>query len=422
MTRVKYEDWVIDVDLEKTKEYYNNYVVSKNQIQQNYIKYCENLTHEEKMFFNSFGINPICCNTNTLSCNTNTLGITKEKTLPTDTYYLISGEFVSYPQEDVLSIEELEENNFVDERKDPRIKIGIFEFDFQNPNNIFYYVPDDMPQGFICIQVWIESLPWLLNEDCEEKMYYPPKWWELLRKIKEHKLFKVEENNRISELTNGLENNFANLNISFQKLEENETKNLMVAWIKNFALTISKQDIKELSIMGNKKYCNYLWHAFTNNEIPSEISDNAPVCFNNIIKNDCYLVLNNEIIAYKINGNKLLISNIINKYIYILVFDCDFTWTYCHTHEADCGPYFYNKNNPPPHYDPEAIEVIKSADGNRYIEILEKNNVFTFRVMQKEVDDYENSFFHYWCPVIDKGISFFDTKEKAIAEAMSIIK
>ena len=51
MNVVKYGKWEISVDLEKTKEYYQNYVINKNQANRNFAKCCELLTEEEKAFF-----------------------------------------------------------------------------------------------------------------------------------------------------------------------------------------------------------------------------------------------------------------------------------------------------------------------------------------------------------------------------------
>ena len=56
----------------------------------------------------------------------------------------------------------------------------------------------------------------------------------------------------------------------------------------------------------------------------------------------------------------------INNYNDILVFDKTFSWTYCHTHEENCGPYFYNKKNLPFSSDFNAIKTLISDD-NQFI-------------------------------------------------------
>lgn len=62
-------------------------------------------------------------------------------------------------------------------------------------------------------------------------------------------------------------------------------------------------------------------------------------------KDDCYVLLNFERIAYRIGSANFLSPEFINQFDDILVFDGAFRWTYCHTHEEYCGPYFYGKGN-----------------------------------------------------------------------------
>ena len=50
-----------------------------------------------------------------------------------------------------------------------------------------------------------------------------------------------------------------------------------------------------------------------------------------------------------------------------------------------------------------------------YLEILEKNGIFSFCILHLEHDDYTDA--DVWTPWEDTGISFFDTKEKAIEAA-----
>lgn len=64
--------------------------------------------------------------------------------------------------------------------------------------------------------------------------------------------------------------------------------------------------------------------------------------------------------------------------------------------------------------DPEAIEVIAVSE-DCYIEIYEKNHVYSFSIERLEYDDYYGCY--YWMPLDDGTKSLFDTKEKAIAAA-----
>ena len=58
MPKVKYGEWEIDVDIETTKKYYDNFTVQNadSQAYRNYFEHCNNLTEQENAFFQSLGI------------------------------------------------------------------------------------------------------------------------------------------------------------------------------------------------------------------------------------------------------------------------------------------------------------------------------------------------------------------------------
>jgi hypothetical protein len=63
-----------------------------------------------------------------------------------------------------------------------------------------------------------------------------------------------------------------------------------------------------------------------------------------IVKNEVYMMYQNspEILRCKyVNG---LVSSDFDHEQDIYIFDVDYTWTYVHTHEEMCGPYFYTMN------------------------------------------------------------------------------
>lgn len=62
----------------------------------------------------------------------------------------------------------------------------------------------------------------------------------------------------------------------------------------------------------------------------------------------------------------------------------------------------------------DAIEVISVNDAC-YIEVFEKNGVFSFCIQKLEYDDYYDTYF--WMPMEDRTLSLFDTKAKAIQAA-----
>ena len=91
-----------------------------------------------------------------------------------------------------MTIEQLVENDFVDERPDPCIHIGAFEFDFQREDSPFSIFPENMPEGFICIRFWCEEMKWLLSETPEVMMYEPPRFWEIGKRIRLKREWRIQ--------------------------------------------------------------------------------------------------------------------------------------------------------------------------------------------------------------------------------------
>ena len=163
MKIIKYGEWEIAVDVEKTKEYYQNYVINSNQANRNFAAYCKSMPAEERAFFDAFGIEPECC-------EIEHIGVSKKKEFPCGGYYLVCGKYLNHPEEELISAEELSENDFEDDRDDPRVDIGLFQFDFQCEEHIIKDIPEDMPKGFICIRFWCENMRWLLDEKPDSDM------------------------------------------------------------------------------------------------------------------------------------------------------------------------------------------------------------------------------------------------------------
>ena len=120
-------------------------------------------------------------------CEIEHIGVNKKKEFPCGGYYLICGRYLKYPEEELISVEELAENDFKDDREDPRISIGRFEFDFQCEDYIIKNIPEDIPEGFICVRFWCENMRWLLDEktNADMIMYEPPRFWEIGKMLKE---------------------------------------------------------------------------------------------------------------------------------------------------------------------------------------------------------------------------------------------
>lgn len=71
--------------------------------------------------------------------------------------------------------------------------------------------------------------------------------------------------------------------------------------------------------------------------------------------------------------------------------------------------------------DSEAIEIFVNSDKDKFAELYYKNGSYTYMIEEKHCDDFEGKAYYYWCPGTYTA-SFFDTKEKAIDEILSIIE
>ena len=69
--------------------------------------------------------------------------------------------------------------------------------------------------------------------------------------------------------------------------------------------------------------------------------------------------------------------------------------------------------------DPDAIEVIDVSE-DCYIEIAETNGVYTYGIVEVDYDDYYGVY--YWRPASVPPSGMYDTKEKAINDALDAIK
>lgn len=330
MNTVQYGEWKISVDIEKTKQYYREYKKTDNQANRNFAEYCKNLSAEEQAFFDTLGINPVCCN---IEHN----GADKKRNFPCGGYYYVCGEYLEYPPEEILNVEELIENNYVDSRPDPRIDIGVFQFDFQCEAHHFNDIPEDMPQGFICINFWCEDMKWLLTEKPETMMYEPPHFWQIHKIIKEKIDIIKQERADFEEIKSEFTETFKSLNIVSELLDKKEIKKLKKDWIAAF----SPKDGDSKAI---KKLCKtYLWHIFSFEFLECEIEEKANALFEQQDKSDCIIISNVDNIAFHLKNAANLNVEITEQFTDVTVTASDFSWTYSNTHEGMCGPYFYKK-------------------------------------------------------------------------------
>lgn len=70
--------------------------------------------------------------------------------------------------------------------------------------------------------------------------------------------------------------------------------------------------------------------------------------------------------------------------------------------------------------DSEPLEVFMNESENKCGELYYKNGYYTYKIIEKLSDNFEGAIYYYWCPTLTTA-SFFDTKDKAIKEILSII-
>ena len=336
MKIIKYGEWEIAVDVEKTKEYYQNYVINSNQANRNFAAYCKSMPDEERAFFDAFGIEPECC-------EIEHIGVSKKKEFPCGGYYFVCGKYLNHPEEKLISAEELAENDFEDDRDDPRVDIGLFQFDFQCEEYIIKDIPEDMPKGFICIRFWCENMRWLLDEkpDSDMIMYEPPKFFEIWKIVKARKTAKKQLEIYAEERRQEFKTTFERLGVGYSELGKKEIEVCKRNWVREISPEgADKKEINKLCL-SKKKYTPFLWHMFSFELLSSE-SDPA-ARFNNADKSNCVIISNVDELGFALTSAERLTAEVLEDFVDVTVFAKDFSWTYCKTHENSCGPYYYRK-------------------------------------------------------------------------------
>lgn len=334
MNTVQYSEWKIAVDVEKTKKYYNAYVINDTQANRNFAEYCKGLSKEEKNFFEAFEITPECC-------EIEHIGVSKKKKFPCGGYYLFCGSYIEHPSEGLMTVEEFAENGFEHDRPDPRIDIGMFQFDFQCEDHIIKDIPEDIPEGFICVKFWCENMKWLLSETPEEVMYEPPHFWEIGRIIKEKQEAKKRQAIYLEESKQSFTSTFEKLGIAYSELTPKELEKYKQKWVDAFSPeNADKKEIRKLCL-DKKKYTPFLWHIFSYEFLDSE-KEYIPL-FESADKSACVLISNVDGIGFALTNAGRLTAEVLDGFVDVTVSACDFSWTYSKTHESMCGPYFYRK-------------------------------------------------------------------------------
>jgi hypothetical protein len=123
-------------------------------------------------------------------------------------------------------------------------------------------------------------------------------------------------------------------NVSIEVLD-NIGKDLRKQWENKFTGSLS-------NTQKSKIYLNqYLWHIFSYQQIEHLSEQEAIEAFNTIKKDECFVFYQDDDEALKLINSKDIKADDFENENDIYIVDKNMTWTYIHTHEDYCGPYFY---------------------------------------------------------------------------------
>ncbi len=110
-------------------------------------------------------------------------------------------------------------------------------------------------------------------------------------------------------------------------------------WTKLFAQSVSKEERKRVHVEQHQ------WHLFSFELLDALIEDAARKAFDCCPKDTVYLFFQRRKEAYLVeNAHLLKAEDLDHRFLPdpdIYLFSAEGKWTYIHTHEPNCGPYFY---------------------------------------------------------------------------------
>ncbi len=346
-------EYKIDIDEEQTKKYFEDIEISDCQGMRNFQKYVsEMISDDEKAFFDSLHIN--------LSKVEFCYGeLLKNKKYSCNLQTYIIGDFLSYPDTDFVTTDEVREQGFeiLENIESNDINVGNFKVHIYTPEE-YDNVSDDY-ENSIYVEFDVNDIPWLLNEKCKdkEKSQFIESLENLLlcsihfipNMIYTYKERKAQQRKLIEELENLKAKRF----LDYEILNNKEMKKYKKLFVDTILTKIVDETTREEAYkfcLPHKKYDTYLWHIFNFDLVKS--LDNPTKEFEKIRKNNCTLMLescNHTCVNIK-NSENLTEQDIIDlcnnvaEWCDFIITAEDFSWTYSRTHEDGwCGPYFYRK-------------------------------------------------------------------------------
>ncbi len=115
-----------------------------------------------------------------------------------------------------------------------------------------------------------------------------------------------------------------------------ESEEIIDLWDSTFAKNINEEMRESIH------YDQFKWHIFSYKKHDCLKGLAARKAFDAVYKDELYVMYQNSpyVMQYSKAGRVLAADFDSQQDIYI--FDKHFTWTYVHTHESMCGPYFYH--------------------------------------------------------------------------------
>jgi len=124
--------------------------------------------------------------------------------------------------------------------------------------------------------------------------------------------------------------------IRFTPVNDRATK---TKWTKLFAASVPKEKRKEVH------FEQYRWHLFSFELLNATTNDEARAAFNREPKDSVYLFWQHTDKAYLVENAHLFKAEDFDHdfipFSDFYLFSPERNWTYIHTHESMCGPYFY---------------------------------------------------------------------------------
>ena len=122
-----------------------------------------------------------------------------------------------------------------------------------------------------------------------------------------------------------------------------DKKEIINNWISSFASNVKSEELQKHVFAD----CNFLWHIFSWEFVPCLSGNEARKAFDSLQYEKAIMFhcgySQNGINIKNITVTGKISASDLEKFNDVYVSGVNYDWTYVHTHEEDCGPYFYKK-------------------------------------------------------------------------------